>query len=65
VYGPCQGRDRQDFMEWLNNLQIEEEDIWMIMGDFNFYRSLENRNRQGGNLQDIMAFNSIISNLGL
>jgi hypothetical protein len=65
VYGPCHGRERQDFMDWLNNLQIDDADNWMIVGGFNFYRSLENRNRQGGNIQDIMTFNSIISNLGL
>jgi endonuclease/exonuclease/phosphatase family metal-dependent hydrolase len=35
------------------------------MGDFNFYRSLEDRNREGGNIQDIMVFNDMISNLGL
>jgi hypothetical protein len=37
----------------------------MILGDFNFYKSMENRNRGGANLQDIMTFNQIISNLGL
>jgi hypothetical protein len=36
-----------------------------VCRDFNFYRSLENRNRDGGNMLDIMVFNSIISNLGL
>jgi hypothetical protein len=65
VYGPCQGRDRQDFVDWLNSLQITDNENWLFVGDFNFYRSLENRNRKGGNMQDIMVFNSIISNLGL
>ena len=37
----------------------------MIVGDFNFYRSLNDRNRRGGNMNDIMIFNEIISNLGL
>jgi hypothetical protein len=37
----------------------------MIIGDFNFYRSLEDRNRDGTNMQDIMVFNEMISNLGL
>ena len=52
------------FVDWLNELQIEEEN-WMIMGDFNFYRSLENRNRDGGNINDIFIFNEVISNVGL
>jgi hypothetical protein len=37
----------------------------MFIGDFNFYRSMENKNRNGGNMHDIMVFNEIISNLGL
>jgi hypothetical protein len=37
----------------------------MIVRDLNFYRSLENINKQGRNMQDVMGFNSIISNLGL
>ena len=64
VYGPCDGEERQMFVDWLNELKIEEEN-WMIMGDFNFYRSLENRNRAGGNINDIFIFNKVISNVGL
>jgi hypothetical protein len=37
----------------------------MFIGDFNFYRSLNNRNKQGGNMNDVFVFNEIISNLGL
>ena len=37
----------------------------MIMGDFNFYGSLSDRNKSGGNMNDVMIFNEIISNLGL
>jgi hypothetical protein len=65
VYGPCQGQYRDDFVERLNNLQIDDEENWMILGDFKFYRSLSNRNRDGGNMNDIMVFNEIISDLGL
>ena len=35
------------------------------MGDFNFYRSLQHRNRSGGNLNDTLIFNDIIGHLGL
>jgi exonuclease III len=65
VYDPCHGQDMQSFSNWLNNLQISTDENWMIVGDFNFYRSMENRNRGGANIQDIMTFNQIISNLGL
>jgi hypothetical protein len=49
----------------LNGLKIDDEVNWMIMGDFNFYRSLQDRNREGGNMHDIIVFNEMISNLGL
>jgi hypothetical protein len=52
-------------MNWLYNLTIEDEDLWLFMRDFNFYKSDENRNRLGGNFNDSLVFNDIISHLGL
>jgi endonuclease/exonuclease/phosphatase family metal-dependent hydrolase len=46
-------------------LHIEQEENWLFIGDFNFYRSLKDRNREGVNMQDIIIFNEVISNLGL
>jgi hypothetical protein len=46
-------------------MQIEDDELWMLMGDFNFYRYVENRNKAGGNFQDTLTFNNIISHLGL
>ena len=40
-------------------------DNWLLVGDFNFMRSTENRNRPGANMNDIFIFNEIISFLGL
>jgi exonuclease III len=65
VYGPCSGQDRQEFINWLNRLNVDEYCKWMFVGDFNFYMSLEDRNREGGNMQDSMIFNEMISSLGL
>jgi exonuclease III len=65
VYGPCQGPERDEFVHWLNNMHIDDEAKWMLVGDFNFYRSLSDRNKSGGNMNDIMIFNEVISNLGL
>ena len=36
-----------------------------IIGDFNFIRSEENRNKPGADMNDIFLFNSIISHHGL
>ena len=65
VYGPCRQPARNVFVNWLNGLYIDDDDLWLLMGDFNFYRSEENRNRPGGNFEDSLVFNSIISQLGL
>jgi endonuclease/exonuclease/phosphatase family metal-dependent hydrolase len=63
VYGPCRQPARDQFVNWLCNLQIQDEDLWLLMGDFNFYRYAENRNRAGGNFHDTLVFNNIISHL--
>jgi endonuclease/exonuclease/phosphatase family metal-dependent hydrolase len=47
------------------NLDIPAHEHWLFVGDFNFYRSTENRNREGANLNDMFTFNEIISHLGL
>jgi hypothetical protein len=65
VYGPCEGIDRENFVAWLFHLNITDDELWLLVGDFNFYRFVENRNRTGANLTDIATFNEIISYLGL
>jgi hypothetical protein len=65
VYGPCHGERRDRFVRWLLDLQIDMEEDWMFVGDFNFYRSSEDRNRGRGNYIDMEVFNSIISHHGL
>ena len=65
VYGPCQGEARDNFVSWLYNLQIPLGGNWLLVGDFNFIRSLDNRNLPGGDLNDIFIFNEIIAHLGL
>jgi hypothetical protein len=46
-------------------LDIQDNLNWILIGDFNFYRSLDNRNRAGGNFQDTQIFNDVIDHLGL
>ena len=65
VYGPCRGQARDDFVDWLYNLSIPDSENWLILGDFNFIRSTENRNLPGGDANDIFIFNEIIGHLGL
>jgi hypothetical protein len=65
VYGPYTEPARFEFINWFNNHQISDEDSWLFWGDFNFYRSLQNRNKPRGNLADTLIFNDAIIHLGL
>ena len=65
VYGPCSGIERENFVAWLFHLDIPDDALWLLLGDFNFYRYSDSRNRPGTNLSDIALFNEIISFLGL
>lgn len=65
IYGPCTGQEKQEFIYWLNNLDIPDNENWMLIGDFNLSRSTQDRNRDGANMNDIITFNEIISELGL
>lgn len=65
VYGPCARPQCDLFVQWLRDLHISPVENWLILGDFNFYRSVDNRNKPGANMNDILIFNDIISHLGL
>ena len=65
VYGPCDDPAHADFMNWFKNCDVNDTINWIFLGDFNFYRSLENRNRPAGNLNDTLIFNDAIGHLGL
>jgi hypothetical protein len=38
---------------------------WIILGDFNFTRKPSDRNKLGGDINDMLLFNDAISSLGL
>jgi hypothetical protein len=65
IYGPCDGDDRNNFVNWLYNIDIEDSDNWILMGDYNFYRSQNDRNKIGGNIDDMLQFNDIIRSQSL
>ena len=65
VYGPCLRDARELFTSWLYHLPILPDTLWLVLGDFNFIRAPDNRNKPGGDVQDMFTFNEIIGNLGL
>lgn len=65
VYGPNSAEDKLEFTTWLQNLNINQSKLWMILGDFNYIRGPDNRNKPGGDTNSMMTFNNIIINLDL
>jgi hypothetical protein len=65
VYQPCKGIERDNFVSSLYNLDIPLSENWLLLGDFNFIRSQDNRNNLGDDMNDIFLFKEIISHLGL
>jgi len=53
IYGPCQGEERYEYIKWLFDLEIPDDEDWLLLGDFNFIRSTSNRNKPGGNTNDM------------
>jgi hypothetical protein len=49
----------------MHDLDIPFHENWLLLGDFNYLRSLEDKNKPGADLNDIFIFNEIISYLGL
>lgn len=65
VYGPCTVDGKREFTTWLKNIDMPDHVSWLLLGDFNLIRSQENRNRPGGNIEEMLIFNEAISTLGL
>ena len=65
VYGPCQNPARDNFINWLHDITIPVDANWLLLGDFNFMRSMDNRNKPGGDINDMFIFNEVIGHLGL
>jgi hypothetical protein len=65
IYAPCSDPEKHMFVEWFKNLEIDPTSLWLFLGDFNLMRSSENRNIPGGNHNEMMIFNEMISQQAL
>lgn len=65
IYGPSQGDLRVDYTNWLLNLNIPHNEDWILIGDFNCIRSPDNRNKSGGNFNEMITFNDFIRSQSL
>jgi hypothetical protein len=53
------------FITWFLNLDTDDLDGWILVGDFNLYRSTEDRNKSRGDANKMQLFNDLISSLDL
>ena len=65
IYGPCTDEGKLSFVDWLKNIAMPEEVDWLLVGDFNLMRSPANRNKPGGDINQMLLFNEAISALGI
>lgn len=65
IYGPCEHNDKAVFIDRFSNIHMPPDVDWIVMGDFNFIKDPHDRNRPGGDVNDMLIFNEAISNLSL
>jgi exonuclease III len=65
VYEPCTPEGKVEFLDWFHNIDMPIDTDWLMVGDFNLIRRNSDRNKIGGNIHDMLAFNDAINNLRL
>jgi exonuclease III len=50
VYAPCTHHGKIDFLNWLHNISMPPDKLWLLVGDFNLIRRPEDRNIIGGGI---------------
>lgn len=46
VYGPSAHVEKANFVNWIYNFDVSSFEDWILVDDFNFIRSLADRNNQ-------------------
>jgi exonuclease III len=65
LYGPCTPEGKKNFTDWFKQIQMPTNIDWIVVGDFNLMRKPQDRNREGGDLNEMFMFNDAISALAL
>jgi hypothetical protein len=65
IYAPCTYAGKREFLHWFKNVDMSDMTNWLLVGDFNLYRSPADRNKPGGDHFEMYLFNEAISALGL
>jgi hypothetical protein len=65
VYGPTKDSDKLSFLNKLRTLRTTTDYQWMILGDFNIIRNLQETTGGHRNIGHILEFNHLINDLNL
>jgi exonuclease III len=58
IYAPCTTEGKGAFLDWFKNIQVVDDYLWLVLGDFNI-------NKPGGDPNLMLGFNEAISKLRL
>jgi hypothetical protein len=65
IYAPCTPHGKLDFLNWFKNVDMLDDVDWLVLGDFNLMRRQGDKNRDEGNVNEMLVFDAAISNLRL
>lgn len=65
IYAPCTAPGKRAFLQWFKNIHMPDNINWLIVGDFNLYRSPNDRNKPRGDHLEMYLFNEAISALSI
>jgi hypothetical protein len=63
VYAPCTTEGKDDFLNWLHDFVLPDDTDWLLVGDFNLIHRPSDKNKPGGNIQEMLWLNEVLSNL--
>jgi hypothetical protein len=56
-------RAKNGIIEWFGAIQMPDSTLWIIMGDFHFIISPDERNKLGGNINDTFLLMKLSTSL--
>lgn len=56
IYAPCHTEGKIAFLEWFIDFQISQDEVWLVLGDFNLIQRPKNRNKEGGIVMEMLLF---------
>jgi exonuclease III len=60
IYGPCHCDQKVVFLDWFSNIDMPDNTDWIVMGDFNFIRKPSDRNKPGGDVNEMLLMQLVI-----